>query len=207
MPIPPKPSVKDRQRWYLWRSEKPMEEIAAREKTDVANVRASIDRVESYRFLVSIEEVDLAYNAMALELVDDEKRVLKQAMRAKTWRTANNGKEVPIVDHKTRLSAIEIAREFTNTVRPKTPMIQNNVQNNVNGGVNGGGGMSFEQRLREIKARRMAGELGNGPPLLEARTELSQAERIAEELEEAGIDLEDGDLAELGDEELDSETA
>lgn len=194
MPIPPKPSVKDRQRWYLWRSEKPMEEIAAREKTDVANVRASIDRVESYRFLVSIEEVDLAYNAMALELVDDEKRVLKQAMKAKTWRTANNGKEVPIVDHKTRLSAIEIAREFTNTVRPKTPMTQVNVQQNVANGMSGG--MSFEQRLREIKARRAAG-LTSGPPLLEAKSQPSQAEAIAAEFEEVGIDLEEGDVEDM----------
>jgi hypothetical protein len=200
-PLPAKPSTTDRQRWYLWRSEKSIEEIAARERVKPETVRKSIDAVEVYRLSGSYEEVDAAWNHMALELVDEQKSVLLGAMVAETWITLPDGTRESIADHATRLKAIEVVKDLAVVSRPKAPMNQVNVQTNVANGLNGSsGGMNFEQRLREIKARRMA-ELVTAPattPMLEAET-TSQAESIAAELEDAGIDLEEGDIEEIGD--------
>jgi len=188
-----KPSVKDRQRWYLWRSEKPMEEIAARDRVAVETIKESIDKVEAYRYIASAEEVDMAYNMMALELVDSQKKVLKEAMNAKTYRIDTNGKEKVISDHATRLKALDVAREFASVARPKGPGIQINTQNNVNGaGVNGTvGGLSFEQRLREIRAKR---EIEAPHAIMLEAPKMTQAEKLAEEFEGAGIDLSDEDI-------------
>jgi len=197
-----KPSLKDRQRWYLWKQEKPIEEIAAREKVTVETIRKSIDAIESYRLAGSYEEVDIAWNHLALRLVEDQEGVLRSAMVAEKVTVLPDGARGFVPDHLTRMRALEVAREFAEVTRPKVPMNQMNVQTNVVSGSNGsGGGISFESRLREIKARRAAGELSSGAPLLEASAQPSQAEALAAEFEDVGIDLEEGDLEEMeGDE-------
>jgi len=193
-----KPTVRDRQRWYLWRSEKPLEEIAARERASVETIRKSIDRVEAYRFIASVEEVDVAYNHLALNLIEDQENTLRSAMVAETWRTFPDGRQESIPDHLTRLKAIDTARELIEVTRPRVPSTQVNVQQNVASGVGASGGMSFEQRLREIRAKREVQQIpGNNPMLLEAPPQMTRAEKIVAEFEEAGIDLEDGDLEDL----------
>jgi hypothetical protein len=200
-----KPNIKDRQRWFLWRTEKPIEEIAARERVSVDAVKKSIDKVQMYHFAGSFEEVGVAYNHMALEIVEEQRQVLKSAMVAETWRTipSGKGKEVlyePTADHATRLEALRVGMAFASLSRPKEPANQINIQqNNANGmGGNSGGGMSFEQRIREIRARRQDAQLTSGQVLLAPPPpQKSQVEILADEFEDAGIDLDDEDLDEL----------
>ena len=191
-----KPTQKDRQRWYLRKmQELSFEEIAAREKVAVETVQKSFDAVELYRFSGAYEEVDIAWNHLALRLVEQQESVLLSAMVAETWRTLPDGTQEPTADHSTRLKAIDVVRELAVVSRPKAPMNQVNVQTNVANGVNGsGGGMSFEQRLREIRAKRDLGQLGTGQPIMIEAVQRTQAEKIASEFEDAGIDLDDDDL-------------
>lgn len=200
----PRPSLKDRQRWFLWKRETSIEEIAARDRITVEQAKESIDKMEMWRWAGSFEEVDAEYNHMALELIPAQKKVILDGMKATSWRTNAKGKQVKEVDHTTRMKAAELGKEFAAAAKPKAPGNVVNVQTNVaNMGQNGSqGGLSFEQRLREIKAKRAIGQLSAPPPQLEATT-MSQAEKIAAEFEEAGIDLEDGDLDELEGEEDD----
>lgn len=204
-----KPTIKDRQRWYLWKQEKPIEEIAARDRVGEDTIRKSIDAVEIYRMSGAYEEVDISWNHMALRLVEDQESVLRSAMVAESWRTMKDGTEIPIPDHATRLKAIEVVKDLAVVSRPKAPMNQVNVQTNVANGTHGsnGGGLSFESRLREIRERRGMGQLGSGQPLLiESAPEQTQAEKVAAELDDIGIDLDEDDLRDLEGEEEDDET-
>jgi len=181
-----------------------MEEIASREQVNVDTIKRSIDKVEAYRYVASAEEVDMAYNHMALELVEKQAEVLMDAMNANRYRVTFGGDEVIESDHATRLRALEVAKSFTEVSRPKGPATQVNIQQNNNSGGNGsGGGISFESRLREIRAKNAVNLLPDGGQvLLDSPQRMSQMETIESELEDLGFDE---DEEEEGDDILDGE--
>lgn len=195
------PSLKDRQRWYLWRSDKTVEEIAAREHAAIKEVQKSIDKVESYRYLGSIEEVDARYNHAALELVDEQVSVIRRAMKAKTVRTNPvTGQDKTIDDHATQLAAAKEAREMAGVTRAKSgPAIVNNLMQQNNGvGQRVNGGLDFESRLRMLRAQQAEQLPVTVTRQLEApKDEPSHAERIAADMQEAGLELDDDELDEL----------
>jgi hypothetical protein len=195
-----RPGVLDRKRWYLWKSDKTVEELAAREHVAIKEIQKSIDKVESYRFLGSVEEVDAEYNIAALELVEEQKQVVLKAMRAKKTRTnVVTGKEVTVEDFVTQLAAAKEAREMAFASRMKGPAIVNNLLQQNNGAQNRpGGGMDFESRLRMLRAKNDAQLPTVAVRSLPApQEEMSQAEALVADMEKSGIELSDAELDEL----------
>ncbi len=195
-----RPSVQDRKRWYLWKSDKTPAEISAREHVSIKEVQKSIDKVESYRFLGSVEEVDAEYNIAALELVEEQKQVVLKAMRAKKKRTnVVTGKEVTVEDFVTQLAAAKEAREMAFASRIKGPAIVNNLLQQNNGGQQRpGGAMDFESRLRMLRAKNDA-QLPNVTvrSLPAPQEEMSQAEALVADMAKSGIELSDTEIDEL----------
>ena len=195
-----RPGVLDRKRWYVWKSDKTIEEIAAREHVSIKEIQKSIDKVESYRFLGSVEEVDAEYNIAALELVEEQKQVVQKAMRAKKTRTnVVTGKEVTVDDFVTQLAAAKEAREMAFASRMKGPAIVNNLLQQNNGGQQRpGGGMDFESRLRMLRAKNDAQlPTVNVRSLPAPQEEMSQSEALAADMAKSGIELSDAEMDEL----------
>jgi hypothetical protein len=192
--------VQDRKRWYLWRSDKTPAELAAREHVSIKEIQKSIDKVESYRFLGSVEEVDAEYNIAALELVQEQKQVVLKAMRAKKTRTnVVTGKDVTVEDFVTQLAAAKEAREMAFASRIKGPAIVNNLLQQNNGTQNRpGGGLDFESRLRMLRAKNDAQlPTVNVRSLPAPHEEMSRTEALVADMAKSGIELSDAELDEF----------
>ena len=195
-----RPTVADRRRWSMWKLDKSIEEIAARERVAARFIQASIDKVENFRFLPTSELLVADIHAASIEMLDDWKGTVRDATKARKYRTKANGREQIVVDHDTRLAAAREIREMTALTQPKGgPGVQVNVQNN-NGATRPGGGMDFESRVRMIRAKHAGVLPGMVQTQLPApQEERSHTEMLADDMEGAGLELEDSDLDELED--------
>lgn len=212
-PKPPRlrierPTARDRKLWTLWKLEKTVQEIAAQQHMSVKSVQDAIDRVESYRYLPSSELLSADIHATSMELLEEVKEPLRGALKAKTVRTKSNGREIVIDDHSTRLAAVKEIREMAALSQPKGAGVQVNVQNNNLAATQRlANGTDFESRLRVLRAKN-AGQLpAVAQAQLMAPQEKTQAEILAEDMEGAGIELEDSEIDELEGEFEDEESS
>lgn len=187
-----KPSKKDKNRYLLSRRGWTPEQLAGRENVKETVIKDSIARYQLYRDSLAIDEQDLHIAEMTQRLMPGAEKVLVGAMAAK--RTVYVGKRArQVVDHDTRIKAVETIKSLMETGRPKGGGININTQ--VNNGHGEGGaplavrGFDFEARLRNIREKK---GLVNDEEIPDAEFEDVQS-TAAEELADIGIDIEDDD--------------
>jgi len=194
-----RPSGKDRHRWSMWKLDKTVQEIAAREHASVKSVQESIDRVEGFKLLPGSEMLLADISATSIEMLDDWKETVQGARKATMVRTMPNGRSRLVVDHPTRLAAAKEIRELASLTQAKGTGVQVNVQNNNGMAQRPGGGMDFESRLRMLRAKN-AGQMPGAivqAQLMAPKEEKTQAELLVEDMERAGLEIEDSDADEL----------
>lgn len=167
-----KPSKKDKERYLLSRRGWTTEQLASRENVKETVIKDSIARYQLYRDSLAIDEQDLHIAEMTQRLMPGAEKVLAGAMQAK--RTIYTGKRArQVVDHDTRIKAVDTWKTIMEMSRPKGGGISINTQ--VNNGQQGGGaptasrGFDFEARLRDIRERR--GLVSDSEKMLEAEFE------------------------------------
>lgn len=189
-----KPSKKDKERYLLSRRGWTTEQLASRENVKETVIKDSIARYQLYRDSLAIDEQDLHIAEMTSRLMPGAEKVLAGAMKAeRVMIVTKGGKSTTkkVVDHDTRIKAVETVKSFMETVRPKGGGININTQ--VNNGNQGGGaptatrGFDFEARLRNIREKK---GLVNDEVIPDAEFEDVQS-TAAEELADIGIDIDE----------------
>lgn len=163
-----RPSKVDRSCWFLFKQHISIEEIAGRMNRAVSSVQKSIERMQNYAALTSNEEVNMRFNEIVLNNIDQVGRVIHDGLRAvsvtrEVIEDAKTGKRKARVvsrdpDHSTRFKAAEMLQKQADRALPKGAGVQVNVQQN-NAGTASPVGLSFEERLR--KRRELRG-MSNG---------------------------------------------
>lgn len=190
-----KPSKKDKDRYLLSRRGWTTEQLAARENVKEPVIKASIERYQLYRDSLAIDEQDLHIAEMTSRLMPGAEKVLAGAMKAeRVVLVSTRGSKTitkKVVDHDTRIKAVETIKSLMETGRPKGGGININTQ--VNNGRGEGGaplavrGFDFEARLRNIREKK---GLVNDEAIPDAEFEDVQS-TAAEELADIGIDIDD----------------
>lgn len=195
-----KPTKKDRDRYLLSMRGWTAEQLAARENVKETVIKDSIMRYQLYRDSLNIDAQDLSIAEMTSRLMPGAEKVLAGAMKAeRVMIVTKGGKSTTkkVVDHDTRIKAVETVKSFMETVRPKGGGININTQ--VNNGNQGGGapaatrGFDFESRLRNI---REAKGLGNDEIIIDADVEESEDGGLAAELAQIGVEIDEEEESE-----------
>ena len=184
-------------RWFLVRKQKySADAVAAMHNVDPITIQSSIDYVEEYRAQTSDDLVLMKVNEVAMDLLDEGKLVISEAMKARrVIGTYKNGKPKYEPDTALRLRAQDRVTELIRITRPTGPAFQQNLQIN-----NGQGaphlapeGMSFEARLRRIREKK---GMANDAEVIEGTMEENEEQTVEDELSDIGIDLEEDEEAE-----------
>lgn len=194
----PKPGRMDIRRWVMATvSGMSTAEIATRTGVSPQIAQASIDRVKEYRGFYSNDLLQSRLIEVAMDQLGNVGKVWNRGMKA-TKR--DNKSQRMVADVLVQLKTVDSVRSFVETVQPKGPGIQLNQQFNNGGGGNGHGtgtGMSFEARLREQRAKR---GLTNTEGVTDRTTDdASDGQTLEEELEGIGVDLDDAEDEDEGD--------
>lgn len=185
-----KPSKKDRDRFILSRKGWTTEQLAVRENVKETVIKDSITKYQLYKDSLGFDEQDLHLAEMNARLMPGAEKALAGAMQAK--RTIYTGKKArQVIDHDTRIKAVDTWKTIMEMSRPKGGGISINTQ--VNNGNQGGGaptatrGFDFEARLRNIREKK---GLVNDEVIPDAEF-LDVQSTAAEELADIGIDIDE----------------
>jgi hypothetical protein len=131
-----------------------IEEIAAADHVSISTVQTSIKAVEVRKQLCSIHEVETAEAQLLLDTIPLQQRALERALNATQMVMGAHGRVKEVPDHTTQLRAVDVLTQKSASLRPQVKVAPT-TQVNVNTGnqtlVNG---MTFEDRVREIREKR-----------------------------------------------------
>lgn len=183
-----KPNKQDRARWFLFKRNVPVDEIAKRHNCTLVTVQKSIERMEAYNAQTSNEIVDMRRNEMAINLADKTEAALGRALDAKTIvrRENKHGKMVVVSrdpDHKTQLAAAAQVKEILTATIPKGAGVSIAVQQNNTQQVDNSRRSNFVDLLRAARERR---GMTNSDNVIQA--EFEDVDETAEEDEEESDD-------------------
>ena len=175
-----------------------IKDIAKAEKVSAESVRQSIHQVEMYRQRSTTTEMDLALRDLVISSVPQAKETLNSLLAAtelvekKDLKTGKI-KVVTVADKTTRLEALKVFNQISQTMQPKTPMIQNNVSATAQAAASVTESETTEERFKRLRERAAAHNAL--PPVVAAVPDYIDAG------EDADDDEEDEDEDEGSDEE------
>lgn len=167
------------------------EQLAKEEGVDERYIQQSIAKVEAYRALNTLEELEASQVEVVLFNKDLEKLAIRGALQAVTEIRDDKGKVIgKSPDHETRLKGVEVLAKITdNLIGAKAKPTQANNQTNVNVFAGPGGGgvgiATFEDRLREVKKKRAQLEQNN--PVIDIGGQ-EELEEVTPDWEGSGVE-------------------
>lgn len=198
------PQRRDKDFWLMRKRGWTDEQLAVRFNCKPETVKACVDRYELWRANFANDEVDLEVNQMLMRVLPKAEKVLKDGMAATKVEINTRGKKViskRVADHHVRFKAVEMAQSFMEATKPKGIGVQVNTQVNNPGGQQGGPqapqGFDFESRVRQLREKR---GLSNNDDFVDGEYEDVVPSTVAEELADIGIDLDDDEDEEDGEE-------
>jgi hypothetical protein len=157
-----------------------VEQLAKDEGIEERYIRQSIEKVEAYRALNTLEELEASQVEVVLFNRDLEKLAIRGSLTAVTEVRDDKGKILyKLPDHETRLKGVEVLAKITdNLIGAKARAVNSGSTTNVNilnAGNSGGVGIAtFEDRLREVKKKRAQLEEQNLPAIEVGAQELEE---------------------------------
>lgn len=138
-------------------------DIAKSEKVSAETVRQSIHQIEAYRAKSTSNEMDLALRDLVISSIPQAKETLTgllAAMELVEKKDAKTGKVkvITVADKTTRLEALKVLNAFSQTMQPKTPMIQNNVSATAQAAANASvtAAETTEERFKRLREKAAA---------------------------------------------------